>query len=66
MIPLAVLDLLADDWVRSRKESARKFGSRPSRFAALFGSGRRQQIPDDVANVVAATTRTPSPTRRAA
>jgi hypothetical protein len=30
MIPLAVLDILADDWMRSRQDSARKYGSRTS------------------------------------
>ena len=38
MVPFAVLDILSDDWLRSRQDSYRPFGTRQSRLVDLFGA----------------------------
>jgi hypothetical protein len=40
MLPFAVLDILADDWIRSRRESARVYGTKPSRIPGFLAAVR--------------------------
>jgi hypothetical protein len=40
MLPFAVLDILADDWIRSRRESARPYGTKPSRIPGFLAAVR--------------------------
>ena len=45
MIHYAVLDLLAEDWVQSRRESARPFGNKPSRITTWWDNRRAGRAP---------------------
>jgi hypothetical protein len=55
MIPLAVLDILADDWIRSRRESAAPFGNRPYRIVTWLAALRRERPQLALAPVVVVT-----------
>jgi hypothetical protein len=61
MIPFPLLDILADDWLRSRRESARTYGTRPSRlpeFAAIRRLFSSKPVAEAPAPVVAPRNRT--------
>jgi hypothetical protein len=63
--PFAILDLLADDWVQTRIESARQFGNKPSRIATWWDSLRHREPPDH-APTTEIDLAPPAPGRRAA
>jgi hypothetical protein len=66
MIPLAVLDILADDWMRSRQYSARKYGTRPSRIVGWLAAIRGRSADCAPAPAAAAATAVTPPHRKAA
>jgi hypothetical protein len=56
MLPFAVLDILAEDWIRSRQESARPYGTKPSRIPGYLAAIRnvfRRRTRDEAATPVA-------------
>jgi hypothetical protein len=67
MMPFAVLDLLADDWFRSRYESARRFGTRESQVVTWLAALRRRFRPEPaVPAALPAPAAPPAEQRRAA
>jgi len=56
MVPIAVLDILADDWMRSRRESARRYGTRPSRIITWYETLRGRGAHAAAASTNAAAT----------